>query len=220
MDISGTYDDYRKKLGHNFSRNLTKARNKLVKLADVRLSFLCGRDASEKNLEQFLKVESSGWKGKAGTAIQASSKLISYYSALTRRMSQLGWLEWHFLETDNRVIAAQMAARINRSLIILKIGYDEEYSYCSPGNILFERTVERAYERRDTDEINCITDMPWHNNWAMQKRAYHNLWIYPRRPLPWLVGAAGRRAKIGIRRIPGAHLFYRELKNLFKGGKP
>ena len=103
------------------------------------------------------------------------------------------------------------------TLIVMKIGYDESYAWCSPGNYLFERTVERAFASGDTTEINCLTDMPWHRNWKMKQRDHYNLWIYPRRPIPLIFGALGRRLKNGLRKAPGLRPLYHGLRGLAKG---
>jgi hypothetical protein len=217
LKIESTFDQYRRGLGHNFIRNLTKARNKLARLPAVKAVFLGGADATDKELALFTRVEASGWKSAAGTAILNSPVLVSFYTALARRFSRLGWLEWHFLQTEDRVMAAQLAVRMKRTLVILKIGYDEEFASCSPGNMLFERTIERAYMLNDIDEINCLTDMAWHDNWEMSKRPHYNLWIYPKRPLSILIGAFGRRTKLSLRRLPGVFPAFRRLRGLMKG---
>ena len=167
-----------------------------------------------------MKVEASGWKKKEGTAIEQSPTLVSFYTALTKRLSALGWLEWHFLETDGRVIAGQMGVKMGRTLTLFKIGYDEEYSYCSPGNILFERVVERAYGQGDTDEINCITDMAWHDNWGMDKRPHYDLWIYPKHPIPFFFGALPRKARMRLSKITGLKAAYHQAKKLISRSEP
>jgi CelD/BcsL family acetyltransferase involved in cellulose biosynthesis len=219
LKIDRPFEVYRKTLSRNFSRNLTKAKNKLARMPGVKTVFLSGRDATEEQLELFMRVEASGWKAQAGTAILQSPNLKSYYTALCRRLGQLGWLEWHFLLSEERVLAAQLGVKMGRTLVILKIAYDEEFSSCSPGTILMERTLERAFNLGETDEVNLITDMAWHENWEMLQRKYFNLWIYPRRPIPILMGAMGRRAKIEIRRLPGFMPAYRRFSGLLKGGR-
>jgi CelD/BcsL family acetyltransferase involved in cellulose biosynthesis len=214
IKIEGTFDDFKKRLSHNFSRNLTKAHNKLAKLANVKTVFLTGAEATEKDLPRLMKVEASGWKKKEGTAIELSPALVSFYAALAKRFSDLGWLEWHFLECDGRVIAGQMGIKMGRVLTLTKIGYDEEFSYCSPGNILFESVVERAFSSGDTDEINCITDMTWHDNWAVDKRPHYDLWIYPNRPIPLIFGALPRVLRLNLPRVPGIKGIYRQTKKL------
>lgn len=216
LPITGGFESFTKNLSPNFSRNVAKSRKKLSKLPDNRVTFLTGSDANQESFRQFLKVEASGWKGKAGTAILMSPQLVNFYDNLVRKLSSMGNLELHFLEAENKYIAAQMAVKMGRTLALLKIGYDESYSFCSPGNILFEKTVERAYASNDTDEINCITDMPWHDNWKMLKRPYYNLWIYPRRPFPYMVGVLGRRAKNELRQLPVIPDFYRRFRDMIK----
>jgi CelD/BcsL family acetyltransferase involved in cellulose biosynthesis len=214
IKIEGAIDDFHKRLSRNFSRNLTKAHNKLAKLPNVKTVFLTGADATENELPLLMKVEASGWKKKEGTAIEQSPTLVSFYTALTKRLSALGWLEWHFLKTDGRVIAGQLGVKMGRTLALFKIGYDEEYSYCSPGNILFESVVERAYSQGDTDEINCITDMAWHDNWVMDKRPHYDLWIYPKHPIPFLFGALPRKARMRLGKISGLKTVYHHAKKL------
>ena len=217
LKLENTFEQYKKSLSRNFSRNLIKAKNKLARLPAVKTVFLSEGDATVDGLEHFMRIEASGWKARAGTAISQSPKLVAYYSSLVRRLSDLRWLEWHFLQTGDRIIAAQMGVKMGRALVILKIAYDEEMSYCSPGNLLLESTIERAYTSGDIDVIDCITDMPWHKNWKMEQRDYYNFWIYPRKPISWLLGALGRRARIGIRRLPILAPFYRQLKGYMKG---
>jgi hypothetical protein len=118
-------------------------------------------------------------------------------------MSDRGWLEWHFLEFDGKPVAGHMATRFGRSLVLLKIGYDENYSRLGPGNLLFHHIVARAFADDGIDEINCTTDKPWHANWQVVKDDYTDIMLTPPRLWPVVVGkvevelpaAALRRAK-------------------------
>ncbi len=215
--VEGSFDEYRSALSSNFKNNLRKAKNKISRLPDVKTVFLSGAEATAKGLQLFLEVEASGWKGQGGSAILMSSSLSAFYGKIVERLAELGWLEWHFLQTQGKVIAGQFAAKMGSTLIVMKIGYDESYGWCSPGNYLFEHTVERAFASGDTDEIDCLTDMPWHRNWKMKQRDYHNLWIYPRRPIPLIFGAFGRRIKNALRKTPGLRPLYHGLRGSAKG---
>jgi len=135
------------------------------------------------------EIEASGWKGRKGTALAASLSLVAFYTALVEGLAREGWLEWHFLNADAKTLAGHLAVRFGRSMTLVKIGYDEAYAKCSPGNLLFERTAKWIFERGDIDEINCLTDMPWHRSWRMDQSNYTSLWIYPKQPLALLFGA-------------------------------
>ena len=99
-------------------------------------------------------------------------------------------MEWNFLESGDKTIGAHYAVRIKRTVFLLKICYDEEYSACSPGNLLLEKVVEHASKSGDVDEINCVADCAWHRNWAMKKRLLHDVVILP--DIPLLSGLIGR----------------------------
>jgi hypothetical protein len=214
IPINGSLEGFQQNLSHNFRRNLVKARNKLARLPNVRTVFLSGKEATEQELDRFIEVEGSGWKGQEGTAIRNKPH---FYRDLAQRLSKLGWLEWHFLFSGDRTLAGHMAIRVNRRLVLLKIGYDEAFSHCAPGNMLLERTLQRAFASGDIDEIDCLTDMAWHDNWAMAKRPYYNLWIYPRRGVPLLKGALPRLVRERLRHLPGLRSLYRRVRSLVQG---
>ena len=217
IDTTGSLEEYRNGLGHNFKRNLIKAKNKISRLPNVKTLFLSGAKADEKEVDTLMRVDAAGWKGRAGTSILSSPSLRAFYTALTYRLSKLGWLEWHVLYTDDRPIAIHLAIKMGRILVINKIGFDEEFARCSPGNILFERAVQRAFDSKDTDEINCLTDMAWHDNWKMIKKDYFDFWIYPRRPIPLIYGVLPKRIRHWGRRLPAVKSLYKRIRSLAKG---
>jgi len=151
-------------------------------------SSTAARRAAPDLLQQFLDLEKAGWKGAAGTAIACSRHRADFYTDVTQRMGERGWLEWHFLELDGAPVAAHLAIRFGRSLVLTKIAYDEAYARLGPGNLLFRALAARAFADDGIDEVNCLTNMQWHQNWAMPTVGYHDMVITRNRPLPRLAG--------------------------------
>jgi CelD/BcsL family acetyltransferase involved in cellulose biosynthesis len=216
LPIKGTFDDYIGNLSSNFRKNLRKASRKLGKLTDVEFRFLTGDDISEECLDIFTGIESSGWKGREGGAIASSPTLLAFYKTLSDRLHRAGWLEWHFLEVAGKTIAGQMAIRMGRTLVVNKISYDEDYSDVSPGNMLFLETVCRCFQDGDIDEINCLTDMPWHRNWRMNQRKYYNVHLFPNRSVSILLGEMPRRMRDALLRLPVMGPVLRSLKAIMR----
>jgi CelD/BcsL family acetyltransferase involved in cellulose biosynthesis len=223
LPVRGSFADYERGLSPNFRRNLRKARNRSERGHDVSFRFVTGPDAgSRRLLDTFLDLESSGWKGRAGTSISGSPHLVRFYSALSERMSRRGWLEWHFLELDGATVAGHLGIRFGRSLVLLKIAYDEEQARLGPGSLLFHETVVRAFADGGVDEINCLSDTPWHRNWRTAEAPYRDMVITPSRAVSRFAGlvevrgaalarraaSRGRRAvirraaELGVRRGP------------------
>ena len=218
IKITKDFEEFKKGLSFNFQANLRKARNKLNKRGNVAYRYQMGKDAVEKHFTMFLDLEASGWKGKEGTAIKLNQDLVAFYSSLVHRLAERGWLEWHFLIIEGKPTAGHLAVRMGRRLTLLKIAYDETYSECAPGNMLLYNLIERAYQSDDTDEIDCLTDMPWHRNWDMPQKKYYRVMMYPRRPLPLFYSYLPHVARNIAKRVPGIRPLVRRIRNGRSGG--
>jgi CelD/BcsL family acetyltransferase involved in cellulose biosynthesis len=205
LPVQGSYDKYEKGLPSNFRRNLRKARNRCERTHDTVYQFYTGVDAGASELfTKFLELEASGWKGTAGTAIQCTPQRVDFYAALTQRLSERGWLEWHLLELDGAPAAGHLAIRFGRSIVLYKIAYDEKYARLGPGSLLFRETVSRAFADQGLDEVNCLTDRSWHRNWLMSSADYSDMVITRDRPLPALTSYLEIKAPLLARRAQAA----------------
>lgn len=175
---------YRRGLSRNFRNNLNKARNKFNAMSDTRVHFLVGADAGPSSLRRFMDVEGSGWKGQRGTAIAENPDLVAFYTTLVQRLGRAGWLEWHFLEAEGKTLAANLGVRVGHRLLLWKLGYQHEFRRCSPGSLLMEELVLRASQQGEgITEIDLMTDWEWYDRWQMRRRQYHDVFVYPTRPM-------------------------------------
>jgi len=148
----------------------------------VAFEFVGGEEAQNPAyLTRFLRVESSGWKGEMGTAIARSPELVAFYETLTRRLAQRGWLEWQTMTLDGEAVACHLAVRLGGAVSLPKIGYDERFARFGPGNLLFKELLDRSFTDPATDEVNCLTDQPWHANWGMPQIGYGEVLVGPSR---------------------------------------
>jgi glycosyltransferase involved in cell wall biosynthesis len=208
--VPASADALRAALGPQFRRNLRKASNRLGARGGAR--FVPAAEATAEHLAAFLALEASGWKGRGGTAIASDPALAAYYATLVRRLAAEGLLEWHVLDVDGAPAAMHLAARAGRTLTLAKIAYDERLSTLSPGNLLFERTLLREADARTADEVDCLTDMPWHRNWALAREPYRRVEVFPRRPLALAAGWAPAAARAAARSSPAVVRLARALR--------
>jgi len=212
LPTCGRIDDVYGSLSRNVRRRLKKDRKKLGELPDVVFEFLIGKAATPDLLERFATVEAAGWKGRSASAIISSDRLMGFYRALVERLYHRGALEWHFLSSGGRTIAGHLVIRSGQTLTLKKIGYDEAFSRCSPGVMLLEEAIKRAFAREDVYGIDLVTDRAWHDNWPVEKRPYFDVWLYPRRPLPILLGVLPKKARWMLRRVPGLQSLVRRVR--------
>ena len=178
LPVPVDFATYRNGLSRNFRNNLNKATNKVARLRDVAFRFTLARTTSQEDFNEFLTVEASGWKGQAESAIASTPGLVDFYATLVRRLGELGWLEWQVMSGDGCTLAANLAVRMPKALIIWKLGYNDAYSRCSPGSILLEELVKREAAAHAIDEINLTTNQPWYDNWGMRRRVYYTARFY------------------------------------------
>ena len=212
LSVPATEEAIRSSVSSNFRKNLRKQEARLREATGVGFTFLTGADATPDLFDRFLSLEASGWKGQAGTAIASRERLRAYYATLTEELARDGQLEWHFLEANGRPIGGHLAVRTGSVLTLLKIAYDEVHAALAPGNMLFLEMLRREARNGGTTVVDCLTDMPWHQNWRMQRRLHLTVSLYPRRIGPLLFGYAPAVLADSVRKIQIARSTVRIIK--------
>lgn len=111
---------------------------------------LPGVDAA---VEDFLKLEASGWKGRAGTAAAHDAAVGGFMRSGLHALAREGKVAINRILIDGRAIAAAIALRSGNCAWFWKIAYDERFARFSPGvllsialteNLLGDQTIGRA----------------------------------------------------------------------------
>jgi hypothetical protein len=95
-----------------------------------------------------------------------------------------------------KLLAAQYAIGIDDTLYLLKIGYDQESSKLSPGNLLLEWLIKRCHEDKKYRRINLITNLPWQDCWNPVPVACYNFFLCNNSPRGLLLTALLHSKKI------------------------
>ena len=94
--------------------------------------------------DEALRIEMSGWKQEAHTAIASDPAKEAFFRTYFRAAAEAGILRMAFLRIDNKAVAMQMALETGGRFWLFKIGYDEAYGKCSPGTLLMLHTIRYA----------------------------------------------------------------------------
>jgi len=87
-------------------------------------------------LDDYLRLEASGWKGRAGTAIAARPQLRAFVEAAVACLAAKGKVRIDRLLVNNRAIAAAITLRSQNKAWYWKMSYDEAFRRFSPGVLL------------------------------------------------------------------------------------
>lgn len=116
-------------------RKFARLRRRLSEKGELRFHLEDGTGVAAA-MEQFLALESSGWKGARGTALFASPMMLGVARAFARRLAAQGRCLLAMLELDGAPVAAGVLATSGPLAAWWKTAYDERYAQYSPGALL------------------------------------------------------------------------------------
>lgn len=169
LDCSMPFTELRGALSKSFRHKLNTAANRLAKLSDVRFAAVTTATGDlEAELEAFLDVEASGWKGDGGTgtAIRCSRQKTAFFRDLAVNLrGDADYAEVSALYAEGRCLASSFCTRTGDTYSCLKIGYDEAFGRVSPGQILVENMVRRCCEDPGIKRLDMVSDATWVRGW-------------------------------------------------------
>jgi CelD/BcsL family acetyltransferase involved in cellulose biosynthesis len=178
LTLAGTWEDYCAALGAKFRSNLRNRLSRLLKVGEPVLEVLQDGEAIAGSRDEALRLEDSGWKRDAGTAICSDPAIQRFYTLLAERASARGWLRLMFLCAGGRRIATSYGARYGNRLFLFKTGYDPEFATCAPFKLLTYFAIQAAY-REGLSEVDFLGDVePWKLEWTETSRPHDWLFVF------------------------------------------
>ncbi len=107
--------------------------------------------------EEFVRLEASGWKGRAGTAIGSTDAHRRCFDETSAAFAEAGRLQLLALEGGGRTVAMQWNLLAADAIFCLKVAHDEELASCSPGAQLEVGAIEAFHRRTDINWIDSCT---------------------------------------------------------------
>jgi CelD/BcsL family acetyltransferase involved in cellulose biosynthesis len=178
LPIAGTWEAYSSSLSAKFRANLRNRLSRLTRLGTASLEILTDRHAIEAASEEAYRLESSGWKREAGTAIASNPAVHRFYTALIERGTRAGWLQLLFLTVGDRRIATSYGACFDNRLFLFKTGYDPAFATGAPFKTLVSFAIQEACARGLT-EVDFLGDAePWKLEWTSASRGHDWLYVF------------------------------------------
>lgn len=179
VDASGSFEEYWSSRGKNLRHNLKRQRNRLKKEGvDTHLNIIRDPKDVRNAIEAYGRLESAGWKGEEGTAIEICNAQGKFYVALMEDFcnKQQGSIYQYFY--NDELVASDLCIEQAGVFVILKTTYDESISTSSPAFLMRQDSFREIF---DDDKIKTIEFygkmMDWHTKWSHESRTiYHINW--------------------------------------------
>ena len=174
------FEQMQQSLSKSSRKHLALSRNRLARAGNVRFRTVSDAASLESAMDELIEVESSGWKGRQGTAIKCHPRLCAYYRMLAARFGAHGQCDIHTLYVNDRPAAVELALRSEDLIAFLKCGYDETFAALSPGNSLDAYAMQYYFENTPVRVVDMLSGYAYLNMWNPTQQAVFSLSVFNR----------------------------------------
>lgn len=180
INLDSSWAEPEKKVSASRRSSLKRALRRAEEIGTIKYEIISPKPQQLKGLlTQSLWIEAAGWKGRNGSALVTDGDRRRFFEQYTAIASERGVLRLCFMKIGGRAVATQIAVESGGGFWLLKVGYDERFSRCSPGNLLMMETLRYAACRGlSTYELLGSTEA-WTEIWTDQVRPCVSVWAYP-----------------------------------------
>ena len=182
VPVDGPFEEYMGGLDRKFRKEIGRLWRRLEERGDLQVSYEDGSERLDDLLADGFRLEGSGWKADAGTAILSDPAVERLYRDVAHWAAGHGWLRLAFLRLDGRAIAFDMCLEQRGAFYVLKGGFDVAERKAGPGTLLTHHGIERAFQLGlDSYELLGQAD-EYKRSWTSLTRERVRFQGFPRRP--------------------------------------
>lgn len=194
--LDGRFDSYWDGRSKNL-RDVMKSRvNRVAKTGlQPRVVLLEAPGEMQEAVERFGKLEMSGWKGRAGTAVSGDNAQGAFYGEILSEFAKTGQAVVYEYWLSDRLAASQLAITSDGMVLLLKTAYDEDFARLSPGRLLLREVIRDGFLRFPNRVVEFYTNANSDQlAWATDQRWIEHVTLYRNRAFG-LLFRAGRKTK-------------------------
>ena len=181
-------------LSKNRLKDVRRTMRRLGEAGRIELEHVEDGERLAARLEDFLRLEHSGWKGAMGTSFLAHAADADF----ARRAYGTGLAAMDSLLLDGRPIAMKLSIRTGGTAFTPKIAYDESYRKLGPGMALEYLLIEAFYGDGEIEAVDAAATAEGHSalNFFNDHKAMATIILGRRGWQVWLLARlhAGREA--------------------------
>ena len=195
--------DPRDKFNSNTKNNLRRNEARLRAHGNLTPVCLAPGDDLQKWIEEFVVLEASGWKGRAGTAIRCREDDQRFFGEVLAEAFRRGRLVMTGLDLAGKPLARHVMLDAEEGCFSLKLAYDEAHEKSSPGMLAEVDNVRQFMERAGPRWLD--------SNTSRESQGYGRVWKDCRTVQRIAVGASGL-GRLGVTALP----FMRQAKHFLR----
>lgn len=194
VETDGDFEAWRKQSKKRWGAPLERFRRKMGRDYAAEFEIAQPPHDLEAELDDGFRVEASGWKGEAGTAIVSDPATEAFYRDVAARFADRGELRLSRISLDGQTVAFDLCVQRDRRLYLLKTGFDEDFRRLAPGLVMRLSSIEHCFEQGLRSHELLGGESEWKAKFATTTRPHVNLRAYRRGPVG--LGRYGYRSKL------------------------
>jgi CelD/BcsL family acetyltransferase involved in cellulose biosynthesis len=181
ITLAGGFDRYWNARGKNLRNNLKKQRNRLRQEGvETRLQVSRAAPEMAAAVADYGRLESSGWKGAGGTAVEAGNAQGDFYRTMLESFCRRGAGSVYRYWLGDQLAAMDLCVEGGGCLVVLKTAYDESIEkHFSPALLMREEACRALFDEGRFERIEFYGRvMEWHLRWTDEIRTMFHLNSY------------------------------------------
>lgn len=199
-----SFDDYWAQRPRKLIQNMRRYLRRLQSEGGTeRLVVVSAPEDMPSAVARYAELESSGWKGREGTAVSSDNPQGRFYADVMREFAARGEALVYELWLDDQLLASRMLLLRPGMAVMLKTAFDERFERLAPGRVLLLRTLEDLFRRAPGAVVEFYTNADADLlAWSTSQRWIQHVSVYRHAGLSTLFGLLRRGAR-GMRRQSG-----------------
>jgi hypothetical protein len=181
ITLAGGFDAYWNGRGKNLRANLKKQRARLAgDGVATRMEVCRAPHQVAAAVADYARLESTGWKGRQGTAVAEGDAQARFYRAMLERFCARGAGSIYRYWFGERLVATDLCIEDGEQIVILKTAYDEAApAGLSPALLMREEQVRALFDEARLSRIEFYGRvMEWHQRWTSDVRTMYHVNFY------------------------------------------
>lgn len=180
IDLSGTFDEYwnsrSKKLISNINRYHRRVKDRA---GSGRLELFTEPGMMHDAVVRFGELESSGWKGRAGTAVNINNAQGEFYSEVMTKFAETNQAEVAEYWIGEHLAASRLVIYNKDIQVMLKTAFDESLSQFAPGRLLLHEYLKHSFINKRSKHIEFYTNATKEQlAWATGQRYLRHIMLF------------------------------------------
>ena len=191
-------------------KELRRLSHRLAELGDVKVRILDQEGELTVWCDEFLHLESAGWKGERGSALGNATDTSAFFREIVEGAFSSGKLDFQRLDVNGNAIAMLVNFNTPPGSWSFKIAYDETLARFSPGVLIELENIPRVMTNPKIEWMDscAVKNHPMINSLWGERRAIVQVSVPLSgavRGLTYHICRAAERGSASLRRIRGKH---------------